>query len=381
MPPGPTTGPAFSRQNRAERLIAAARVALAGSSLVAVCLDPTEPAKYARTIYGLLAVYFVYASLLAVLAWRSPVPLRRLGLATHASDLWIFLIFMYFTEGPTSPFFAYFVFSLLCATLRWQWRGTLWTGLMALALYIGLGVYAGKVLRAPGLELNDFIIRSVYLGVVAILLGCLGTYQERAQRDMARLAAWSHPVAQEARAFVQNTLEQAARILDAPRVAMAWGEPEEPGLHLAWWSSHEFEWIQTRPATAQPLVADLLGDTSFICLDPQTPAPEVLYASSPGFERWRGAPLNPELQARFAPRTLLSVKVQGTVVGGRLFWLTRRGVEKGGRAGDPDAAPARPHRRCHRLSRDRRGAPAPTTRGRDPRDPRRIGRALRPWTS
>jgi hypothetical protein len=37
-------------------------------------------------------------------------------------------------EGPASPLYLYFLFSLLCATLRWEWRGTLWSAGALLAM-------------------------------------------------------------------------------------------------------------------------------------------------------------------------------------------------------------------------------------------------------
>lgn len=180
----------YSPQHRAERLIAAGRVVLVAFSLLPIHLDPSQPAKYSKLAHHLLVAYAVYALLLVLLVWRSDATLGRLPLITHAFDLAVFSVFIYFTEGSASPFFVYFVFSLLCATLRWRWRGTLWTAVAALAAFIGIGVYAAEVLRDPSFELNRFIIRSVYLAVVAILLGYLGAYQQRLSSEMSKLAAW-----------------------------------------------------------------------------------------------------------------------------------------------------------------------------------------------
>ena len=110
----------YSPQNRGERLITIARVVLAAFSFLAIWLDPSEPAKYAQIAYTLLANYLAYALLVAVLVWSANIPLKRLPLITHAFDLVAFAFFIYFTEGPTSPFFVYMVFALLCATIRWR---------------------------------------------------------------------------------------------------------------------------------------------------------------------------------------------------------------------------------------------------------------------
>jgi signal transduction histidine kinase len=320
---GTLIGTEYSPHSHAERLIAAARVILGAFSFLAIWLDPTEPSKYAETAYKLLAGYLLYALLLALVVWGSAAPLRRLGLITHALDLGIFSLFMYLTEGPTSPFFVYFVFSLLCATLRWEWRGTLWTGAAALAMFIGMGVYAAEILHDPQFELNRFIIRSAYLAVVVILLGYLAAYHRRARSAISKLASWSHAIPQDTQALIRTTLEQAAGILGAPRVVMAWEEPEEPWLHLAWWSSREFDWVRESSAEFQPLVAEPLTRASFLCSDLRAPVPSVLYGSPSGFKRWLGVPLSSRLQARLATGALLSVSVRGGSGEGRLFFLDK----------------------------------------------------------
>ena len=233
--------PSSFPQNRGERLIAAGRVVLVAFSLLAVWLDPTEPAKYAELAYALMTIYVLYSALLAVLIWRMPVPHPVLALTTHALDLVLFTLFLTFTEGLSSPFFLYFIFSVLCATLRWQWQGALWTGLAALGTYATLGIYAARVLHEPGFELNRFIIRSVYLVVVTVLLGYLGSYEVRTRGDIARLAAWRHALPADAAELARTLLADMAGLLRAPRLVLAWDEPEEPWLNLAVWSRGEFE--------------------------------------------------------------------------------------------------------------------------------------------
>jgi len=123
-----------SPHSRAERLIATGRVVLAAFSLLAVWLGPSGAASPTPWAYGLLSGYGVYALLVALLVWSWRAHLGRLPLVTHVLDLAAFSFLMYFTGGPSSPFFIYFVFSLVCATVRWQWSGTLWTTLGTLAI-------------------------------------------------------------------------------------------------------------------------------------------------------------------------------------------------------------------------------------------------------
>ena len=95
---------------RAEFTLATVRFMLAGVSLVAIYLEPTEPRRYAPFIYRLLSAYVVYSmALLAVLRFREQLS-EPAGLAIHAGDVLVAFVMTLFTEGPTSPFFVFFGF-------------------------------------------------------------------------------------------------------------------------------------------------------------------------------------------------------------------------------------------------------------------------------
>jgi len=316
----------FSSHSRAERLIAGGRVALAAFSLLALYLDPSQPARYARIAYLLLSAYVAYAVLLFNSLWV----LRKLPdwwkLATHVLDLGAFLVFLYFTEGPNSPFFVYFTFSLACATLRWQWRGTLWTAAVAIPGFLAMGFYAGRVLHDSAFELNRFIVRSAYIVVVTALLGYLGTYRERLQVERSRLAAWPRSGAGEALGAVRELLDHAAGILQAPRIVMVWEELEEPWARVACRSDGKFDLSLEPLGTFGALVAGDLVGRSFLCADAGSDDTSVLIASRDGKEEWKGRPLDPRLQARFGIGPVLSWSLRGEAIEGRLFALDKAGM-------------------------------------------------------
>ena len=315
-----TTAPAlYAPTSRSERLIAAVRVVLAASSLFAVWLDPSEPARHAEVAYALLAAYLAYALGIALLAWLLDTPLERWRLTTHLFDLAFFSLFVYFTSGPGSPFTAYFVFSLVCATLRWGPRGTLWTAAFAVGTFLAIAIYFGEVLHDADFQLHRSIIRGVYLVVLAVLLGYLGAHEAQTRREMSALAAWPQGVAQGARELVGEVLRQARLVLDAPRVAMAWMEREEPWLHLAIWDGEALTAAREPPETFEPPVAPELAAAGFFCHDLGAARPAVRQATPQGLGRFRGAPLHPALARRLGARGVLAVRLAGEMVEGRLF--------------------------------------------------------------
>jgi hypothetical protein len=192
----------YSTQSCAERLIVTARIAMAVASFLAIRLGPSEPAGYAQIAYASLTVYMIYALLLALLGWCSAKRLSRLRLITHALDLAVFFLLVYVTEGLTSPFVPYFVLSLLCVTLRWQWRGMAGTALAALAMLTGAGVYAAEVLHGPAFPLNRLLIDGVFLAVAATLLAYVGACGQPVHSDLFKLAAWPRAILGDARICV-----------------------------------------------------------------------------------------------------------------------------------------------------------------------------------
>jgi signal transduction histidine kinase len=174
-----------SRPNQTERFIAAGRVIMIAFSLFAVSLHPVEPVRHAWIISSLLTGYLVYATVLAAALWRLVKTWIHLTIVIHAVDLTVFTLLIFLTTGPASPFFGFFIFSLVCATLRWQWRGTLYTAATAMGILLVMAVYPENLLRDPGFEMDRFIIRIGYLPIVAALLGCLSACEQRRRETAA----------------------------------------------------------------------------------------------------------------------------------------------------------------------------------------------------
>jgi signal transduction histidine kinase len=313
----------YSPRIRAERLIASSRLVLAAFSLFAVWLDPYRPATHERTLYFLLLGYMFVALAVAAVVWLAHVPLVKLGLGTHVLDLSVFSLLTYLTEGPTSPFVTFFTFSLVAATLRWQWRGALWTAAAALIAFNGAGIYASEVLNDPAFEENRFVVRSVYLAVMAGLLAYLGAYEERRRRELSELAAWPATRVRGPELPEPGVLESAARVLGARRVLLAWEEADEPWLHLASWCEGEFLSWREAPGTFQPVVAEQLAALTFLSKDVRAAVPIVLHRDHQVPQAWRGTPIHPALQARFDVASILHLPLRGECFEGHLLALDK----------------------------------------------------------
>lgn len=180
---------------RREQTLAAARAFLGLAALVAVWLDPTNPARYARLAYLLLAGYATLA--LAVLAWARlgcPELVSRFASTIHVLDLCFAAALTLFTEGPNSPFFVLFVFPLLAAAYRWGLWATMATAVGGIGLLVLEAVLIAAGSQWQGsfgdrqFELNRLLIRAAHLLIVGVLAGYLGERQRAARIENAAIA-------------------------------------------------------------------------------------------------------------------------------------------------------------------------------------------------
>jgi signal transduction histidine kinase len=317
-----SSSPNYSAQIRAERLISAGRLVLAACALTAVAATPAEAIHPTwRIAYALLGSYAAYALVVAVAVWRAPRPLKRTRLVTHLIDLLVFAIMYVFEQHVASGFFVFFVFSLLSATLRWQWRGTLFTAVTAFGVALVSALYQAS--SADQFESNRVLIRGLYLSVVAVLLGYLGVYEVRLRREISRLATWSSALPDDAEGMIREVLTRIADVLSAPRVLLMWEEREEPWLNVALWTGRDLHWTREAPDALTPATAEHLASVDFFCSDAEAATPTVVYAVDDEFRRWRGAPLNPTLRGQFNIRRVLAVRFESSTLTGRIFWLDK----------------------------------------------------------
>lgn len=260
--PATAIRPDYIPHARAERLIAAGRFVLAFSSLAAVYVEPSTPVAHQQTTYTLLLIYTAYALVTVALSWRRSVPSAQWRLLSHALDLVLFSLFVYLTEGPASPFFLYFVFSLFCATLRFTWRGILATGIAAMAIYGAMAILAS--LQNLDVEMSRVLIRQAYLAVIAALLVYLGVHEQRMRRELASLAAWPRDLAADVESVLRAALAHAGGVLESECVLLIWEEREEPWIWVASWSNEELRLERVPPGELELPGRDLANTSYFV---------------------------------------------------------------------------------------------------------------------
>ena len=244
----PESPPEYAPHARAERLIGWGRLVLAFFFFVTNYVERVATTRNLQTTHALLLAYMLYALLVLGASHRSRTQSRRAQIVFHAVDLILFSIFVYLSEGPSSPFFLYFVFSLFCATLRFSWRGILLTGLTAMISYGTLALVVAR--HDPDFEASRIVVREAYLGVIAALLLYLGVYQERLRSELSALAGWPRGLPASFDDLLRSTMAHASGVLRVNRLFLQWEEDEEPWAYTASWEPHHFEIQRAAPDAA-----------------------------------------------------------------------------------------------------------------------------------
>ena len=173
--------------SRTERILAGARLVLAIAAFALMIVENAESSRDASQAYRIAALYFLYAVAVVWIIDRGLMRLESVGLYSQILDtLWFPFILLY-TQGENSPFFLYYVFSLITAGFRWGFLETLLFNTANVAMYAV--VHFATMHSEFGFY--RFWVRPTYLYVLACLIGYLAEYQKRTQRNLVALAELS----------------------------------------------------------------------------------------------------------------------------------------------------------------------------------------------
>lgn len=199
-----------------EWLIGLGRLVTALFATIAIYFDPTQPTKLADEARFITLAYLAFA-LLALIPIRRPVE-SGLHILTHGVDIVVIAWLLHLTDELTSPFFAFFHFTLFACTIRWGLTGALLGAVVLEAMLLLIGL---PDLEDGHSELNVMIMRSAYFLVAAFMLGYFGAYRNRSRHRLQRLAAWPSVHLREGdRAWLKDIVGHARAVLGAGRLAV-----------------------------------------------------------------------------------------------------------------------------------------------------------------
>lgn len=248
-------------QHRSGRVVALARLLFACISTVAIWADPSQPSRYPAGAYAVLSVYVLVSAVYLLSTWDDWWLEQKLALWAHALDVCLFGAMVFLTEGYTSPFFTFFVFILLTATIRWGWRQTAISSAMVISLFLAAGLLATEW-RGASVDTSRVIMRATYLVILSLLLIWFAYNVEEQHRR--RVTRGAGEVDASAELPVRSALAAAMASCGSARAALVWWDDEEPWVNLALLKDDVLTQQRHPPGSFGTLVAEELNGRAIL---------------------------------------------------------------------------------------------------------------------
>ncbi len=171
-----------------EKLLAWLRVAFAIVAVIVIQLNPSRTTRFPTLSVFSLWSFVVYSLFVLELVRRQKTISKKIGIITACLDsVWIFLI-VFSTGGTRTPFFFYFSFPVLSASLRWGTKGSVFVALVGVTLYgsIRFSMAAESFERPMGID--TLLVRSLYLIALAYIFGFVSEFEKRQNQRLLALS-------------------------------------------------------------------------------------------------------------------------------------------------------------------------------------------------
>jgi len=297
---------------RTERLIAFLRVALTLLCLITFATTPSLPREIGRIFELLLGIYALFGLVITLLhcigkdwsGWQIPI---------HVIDVGVISLLIYFLPNLSFIFLTLFVFALLSATFRWNWRGALWTTVFLLAMQVVLLFKIASPI--------PFLFQSSFLCIIGGIFAFFGVSRERGVERLKQVAAWPHiRTTSYARDgdWLYASLTHIATVLQVPRVLVVWEIAQEPFTYTSLFAHGKVQQESTQ--------ADILDNLVSVELENLTFATDAIRSKeciTVEGTKYVNAVVGDSFLARFKISSLCSTSFLGDNCKGRLFLLDR----------------------------------------------------------
>lgn len=196
-----------------ERTLAWLRLGFSIAAILVVQLNPERIAQFPHLSLLSLFGFAIYSTIVLLITVKRPaIRLSKIGFATTGLDLaWVSLIV--FSTGPSpTPFFVYYFFPVVTASSRYGIKGGVIIALIGVAAY---GVIRFSGFTAQSIAIDIFVIRSIYLVVLAYIFGFVSEFEQKQNRRLIALNKTAGEVAaqQERRRIARELHDRMLQVL------------------------------------------------------------------------------------------------------------------------------------------------------------------------
>jgi signal transduction histidine kinase len=173
---------------RRESAVAWLRVAFAAVAVVVIQLNPERVARFPALSIFSLSSFVLYSLAVVYLARRNKLTSSPLGILTTSLDVVWIAVIVFSTGGTRTPFFFYYSFPVITASIRWGLKGSLPVAFVGVALYgIVRLTLAGESMGEP-IGIDTLLIRSLYLILLACIFGYISEFEKRQNQRLLALS-------------------------------------------------------------------------------------------------------------------------------------------------------------------------------------------------
>ena len=178
-----------------EKAVAWLRVAFAALAIAVIQLNPSRVARFPILSEFSLGSFLLYSVGALCFARKSRLRSARVGAISTALDVvWIALI-VYSTGGTRTPFFFYYSFPVITASLRWGIKGSLPVALVGVGVYTVMRLTLSAESGGAPIGIDTIVVRNLYLIVLAAIFGYISEFEKKQNQKLLALSRTAGQVA------------------------------------------------------------------------------------------------------------------------------------------------------------------------------------------
>ena len=171
-----------------ERAVAWLRVIFATAAVVVIQLNPERVARFPALSFFSLGSFLLYSSLFSISHGTTNLHPRLSGILTNSLDVVWVAIIVFSTGGTRTPFFFYYSFPVITASIRWGLRGSIPVALIGVFLYgIVRLTLAAEAMETP-IGIDTLLVRSLYLIMLGGIFGYVSDFEKKQNQRLIALS-------------------------------------------------------------------------------------------------------------------------------------------------------------------------------------------------
>lgn len=177
-----------------ESAVAWMRVGFAAVAVFVIQLNPERVSRFPELSSFSLGSFLVYSLVVLYLALHNKLS-SRLGILTTSLDVVWIAVIVFSTGGTRTPFFFYYTFPVITASIRWGVKGSIPVALVGVTLYgVVRLTLAAESMEAP-IGIDVVLIRSLYLVLLAFIFAYISDFERKQNQRLLALSKTAGEVA------------------------------------------------------------------------------------------------------------------------------------------------------------------------------------------